>query len=297
MRLRLLLEVDRLGSITRAAEVCSIGQPAASAHLRTLEAAVGRRLYERAGRATRLTDAGQLLARHAAIVLSTLDGLEEQLGALDGALTGTLRLSTCDAFGIYVLPAVLTTFALERPRVEIHVHIAPSGEVVREVARGEARLGIAGQTRRPAGVQADPLVRDDLVWIGRPSTVPRALSCAALRELTVIVPGPESSTRAMTERILRGMGCRPARMLELDSVEAVKRAVAAGLGVANVSRLAVADDLAGGELRELRLPGAPPVERLIELVREEHRRPTPLEQLFAHILRVHCMGLDSGARV
>ena len=63
-RLRLLLELDRRGTISQAAEACSIGQPTASVHLQTLEAAVGQRLYERAGRGTRLTDAGRVVAGH-----------------------------------------------------------------------------------------------------------------------------------------------------------------------------------------------------------------------------------------
>lgn len=290
LRLRLVLEVERLGSITRAAEACSMGQPTASTHLRTLEAAVGHRLYERAGRATRLTDAGRLLARHAALVLSALEALEEELAALDGARTGTLRLAACDGFGNYVLPAILAKFASDRPQAEIHVGIAPSGEVLRAVASGAAQLGIAAQTRRVPGVVAEPLLHDELVWIaaGRLSTVPRVLSPAAVKEVVVIVPGPESSTRALSARMLGSAGCQPARMLELDSVEAVKRAVRTGLGVAAVSRLAVTDELASDELRELQLLGAGPARRLIEVVRAEHRKPTPLEQVFEHRLREDC---------
>src|SRR5436305_1247740 len=70
LRLRLVLAVERHGSISAAAEACAVGQPTASSHLRTLESALGERLYERAGRGTRLTDAGKVLARHAEAVMS-----------------------------------------------------------------------------------------------------------------------------------------------------------------------------------------------------------------------------------
>jgi molybdate transport repressor ModE-like protein len=289
LRLRLLLEVDRLGSITRAAEACSVGQPTASTHLHRLEAAVGHRLFERAGRGTRLTDAGHLLARHATAVLSTLEALEEELAALGGARSGVLRLAACDGFGTFVLPAVLAAFGRERPQVEMHVGIAPSGGVLRAVAAGDAHLGIAGATRRPGGVVAVPLMRDRLVWIApRDLLDADTLSPAALAELPLVVPGPESSTRALTERLLRRLAVRPAQMLELDSIEAVKRAVRAGMGVAMVSRSTVADELEAGHLREIELLGAGFEERTIEIVRLEHRRPTPLEQAFEHALRVHC---------
>lgn len=293
LRLRLLLEVDRLGSITHAAEACAMAQPTASTHLRTLEAAIGHRLVERAGRATRLTDAGRLLARHAAVVVSALEELEQELAALDGAVTGSLVLASCDTVGNYVLPTVLRTFAQDRPRADIRVWIGPSGEVVQAVARGDAHLGIAGQTRRSEIVLAEPLLRDELAWVapGAPLTVPRAVALPDVNDLTLVVPGRESSTRAITERVFSRISCRPARLLELDSVEAVKRAVRAGIGIALLSRLAVADELAAGDLREIQVLGAADTARMIEILRAEHRLPSPLEQLFEQALRRHCAGM------
>jgi DNA-binding transcriptional LysR family regulator len=285
-RLRLLLEVQRLGSITRAAEACAVGQPTASADLRMLEVAVGRRLCERAGRATRLTDAGRLLAAHVATQLSMVEGLEQELGALDAGLAGTLRLAACDGFGAYVVPAVLAAFARERPGVEIETRIATSGEVVRLVAQGAAQLGIAGPTRRLPGVLAEPLAHDELVWIAPRG--PFAAATGRLAELTIVLPRGASSTRALVERTLGRAGCRPDRVLEIDSVEGVKRAVRAGAGVAALSRLAVADELAAGAVQTfVPLPGAP-MTRVIDVVRAEHRKPTPLEQAFEHGVREQC---------
>src|SRR5918999_3250884 len=89
LRLQLVLEVGRHGSITRAADACGIGQPTASAHLRTLETAAGQPLFVREGRGTRLTDAGRVMAEHAALVLSALESLHNELAALSGAEAGT----------------------------------------------------------------------------------------------------------------------------------------------------------------------------------------------------------------
>jgi molybdate transport repressor ModE-like protein len=293
MRLRLLLAVDRLGSITRAAEACSMGQPTASTHLRTLESAVGHRLVERAGRGTRLTDAGRLLASHATVVVATLEELETELAALDRAVTGSLTLSSCDTFGNYVLPAALVGFGNERPLADIHVRIEPSGDVVRSVARDEAHLGIAGKMRRTEPVVAEPLIRDELAWVtAARSGVRGVVKPADVPGLTLIVPGRESSTRAITERILGGVKHRPTRVLELGSVEAIKRAVRSGVGVALLSRLAVADELEAGELCRIELLGAPATSRMIEIVRRENRPSTPLERAFERVLRLFCAQLS-----
>jgi molybdate transport repressor ModE-like protein len=285
LRLQLVLEVGRHGSITRAADACGISQPTASAHLRTLEAAAGQPLFARAGRGTRLTDAGRVLATHAAIVLSALEGLDEELSALGGAHAGTLRLAACGDFGNYVLPQVLSTFAVDRPRVEIRVAIAPSGEVARAVARGAADVGIAGEIRRVDGVDTERLVRDELIGIGAADL--RVIGRFAMHDRTLVVSAAASSTRAHVERVFRTIG-HPARLVELDSVEAVKRAVAAGVGIAFVSILAASDELERGKLRAFALPGADRLERWIELLRPEHRRPTPVAQAFAHTLRTYC---------
>jgi molybdate transport repressor ModE-like protein len=294
LRLRLLVEVDRLGSITRAGEACSMSQSTASTHLHTLEAALAHRLVERAGRATRLTDAGRLLARHAVIVLSSLEALDEGLAALDGAITGTLLVASCDTFGNYVLPRLLGPFAEQRPGAEIHLRIASSDEVARAIASGEANVGIACQSRKTDGVVAAPLLRDELVWIGpgRLDAVPRAISRPDIEQRALIVPGRESHSGSVTDEALNRLGCRPRQLLKLESIEAVKRAVRAEVGIALVSRLAVADELAVGQLRELEVLGAGGVARTIEILSREDRQPTPLEQVFEGMLRLDCTRVD-----
>jgi DNA-binding transcriptional LysR family regulator len=171
----------------------------------------------------------------------------------------------------------------------LQVLIGHSGNVARAVACGDADIGIAGPTRRPPGIHGEPLLLDELVWIApRQHALPGVLTAPVLRQLSVIVAGRESSTRRIVERSLEDAGCRPARLLELDSVEAVKRAVRCGVGVAAVSRLSVAAELSAGDLREVELLGAEPSERVVEIVRKEHRKPTPLELAFEHALRLSC---------
>lgn len=285
LRLQLVLEVGRHGSITRAADACGIGQPTASAHLRTLETAAGQPLFARAGRGTQLTDAGRVMAEHAAIVLSALESLHEQLGAISGARAGRLRLATCAEFGNYVLPGLLSPFAAERESADIRVHVAPSAEVARLVAHDEADLGIAGETRRVEGVVAERLMRDELIGIVRPGAP--ALTAYALKRMTLVVTPTGSSTRALTERLLTRIG-RPARILEVGSVEAVKRVTAAGVGVAFVSLLAAADELERGELQAFGLAGTGPLERWLQVLRPAHRRPTPLARAFEQTVRSAC---------
>src|SRR5919201_1555205 len=165
LRLRLLVEVERRGSISAAAEACRIGQPSATKHLQTLEAALGERLLERNGRSSRLTEAGKLVADHAVRVLDTLDGMREELRALRDAERGTLALAASTTPGTYVLPSILQCFAERHPRVEVDVVIGASTWVADQVARREVSLGLAGEIDLPTGVVEEPFLDDELTGI------------------------------------------------------------------------------------------------------------------------------------
>src|SRR3954454_9274687 len=154
-RLRLLVEVKRQGSISAAADLCRMGQPSATKHLQTLEAAVGDKLVERHGRASRLAEAGEVVAAHALRVLDTLEGTQEDLRALREAERGTLTLAASTTPGSYVLPSILQCFADEHPNVDVDVVVGSSAWVANQVARRDVSLGLAGEVELPDGVHAE----------------------------------------------------------------------------------------------------------------------------------------------
>jgi molybdate transport repressor ModE-like protein len=299
-RLRLLVEVGRRGSISAAAEVCRIGQPSATKHLQLLEAALGSRLVERHGRASRLTEAGELVASHGQRVLDTLEGLEEDLRALSGAESGTLALAASTTPGSYVLPSILQCFADRHPGVDVDVVIGSSAWVAQQVARRDVSLGLAGEVDLPDGVLAEPFLDDEVVGIAAPGRLRlrrgRA-AAAALAGETLLVRERGSSTRAVAERYLARAGYRPAKRWELDSNEAIKRSVAAGLGIGFVSRRVVEDELTRGELVEFSVEGSEPMRRSIYLLRPDGRDPVPAERAFIETLCSCCSASVAGCIV
>jgi molybdate transport repressor ModE-like protein len=297
MRLRLLVEVGRRGSISAAADACRVGQPSATKHLQTLEAAVGAKLVERQGRASRLTEAGEVVAAHGQRVLDTLEGMREELRALDGAERGTLSLAASTTPGSYVLPSILQCFADRHPRVDVDVVIGSSAWVGDQVAQREVSLGLAGEMDLPDGVIAEPFLADELVGIAAPGKVKlrrgRA-SLDALADQTLLVREHGSSTRAVADRCLAKAGYRPAKRWELDSNEAIKRSVQAGLGIGFVSKLVVADELARGELVAFQVQAAEPMRRSVYLLRVDGREPVPSERAFIETLCSCCSASVAG---
>ena len=299
-RLRLLVEVGRRGSISAAAVTCRMGQPSATKHLKTLEAAVGEKLVERNGRSSQLTEAGRIVASHSARVLDTLEGMQEDLRALRDAERGTLTLAASTTPGTYVLPSILQCFAERHPGVDVDIVIGPSAWVAERLALREVSLGIAGEVELPDGVSSQPFLDDELVGIAAPGRLRLRRGKASpeeLSKLTMLVRESGSSTRAVSERYLGRLPFRPGKRWELDSNEAIKRSVAAGLGVGFLSSLVVEDEVARGELVTFRLEGAEPMRRSVQLLRPEGRVPTPAEKAFVATLTDCCSSKFAQCRV
>src|ERR671934_2167560 len=151
-RLRLLVALEREGSVSAAARTVGIGQPTASEHIRLLEAAAGQRLVERNGRGSRLTEAGRVLAAHASQALAALGAAEEDLQALAGLQTGTIHLGASTAPGAYLLPDTLGCFRRDYPGVTVEVEVASSAEILRRLMAGGIHLAIVGAP------EADPRI-------------------------------------------------------------------------------------------------------------------------------------------
>jgi LysR family transcriptional regulator, low CO2-responsive transcriptional regulator len=278
LRLRLLLEIDRTGSISAAAKRCAIGQPSASMHLRTLERAVGRRLVTRNGSGSELTAAGTIVASHATRVLAALESMRWALEAASSATTGELTLAASQTASLVLVPRVLRDFSALHPGVTVNLRSLPSDRVVREVARGAADIGIAGEVACVEPVVCHQILIDELVGIapvGLLNPDVGGVSREVFARHTLLLGPQGSSTRLITERHLARAAYCAARIWVFDSPEAIKRAVADGIGVSFMSRLFVQDEIERGDLIPFHISGAERMTRPIYAVQPSLAAPTP----------------------
>jgi LysR family transcriptional regulator, low CO2-responsive transcriptional regulator len=278
LRLKILVEIERTGSISAAAEACAIGQPSASIHLRTLETAIGRRLVARTVRGSSLTPAGKIVASHAARVLATLDGMRWALDDLDARDHGELTIAACLMPSVVLLPPILRRYSDRHPGVSLKLHTGPSETVVRDVARAGAAIGIAGEVAYAGPVVRTQILTDELIGIapvGLFSGERHSVGREEFAACGLLLGSEGSSTRLATERYLQRADCRPARIWAFDSYEAIKRSVANGLGVSFVSKLLVQDELDRGELASFRISGVERMLRPIHAVQSSVTELTP----------------------
>jgi molybdate transport repressor ModE-like protein len=290
-RLRLLVEIGRQGSVSAAARAIGIGQPSASEHLRTLEGAAGQRLVERGGRGSRLTEAGQVLALHAGQALATLDAGEEELRQLAGLEAGTIRIGASTTPGVYLLPDTLGCFRRDHPNVAVEVEIASSGDILQRLLDGHVQLALVGEVETDERVKLEPFLSDELVGVAKPGALDMRDHKVRRRSLaaqTLLVRERTSSSRRVAERALAAAGVRPAAVWELDSSEAIKRAAREGLGIAFLSRYAVAEEIDRGELENFRIAGQPRIDRKLYVARLARRPLSPSERGFVATLTRCC---------
>jgi molybdate transport repressor ModE-like protein len=290
-RLRLLVEIEQQGSVSAAARRVGIGQPTASEHVRLLEAAAGQRLVERNGRGSRLTEAGSVLASRAREALAALQAGEEELGALAGLEAGTIHIGASTTPGVYLLPATLGCFRRDYPNVDVEVEIASTDEMIERLLVGRVQLALVGDTQVDERIELTPFLTDEIVGIARPGllTIEAGwITPAVLAEQTLLVREGGSSTRQTAERALLSLDARPKRLWELDSSEAIKRAAREGLGIAFLSRYAVAEEIERGELASFRIRGQPRIERRLHVARLARRPLTPSERGFITTLKSCC---------
>jgi molybdate transport repressor ModE-like protein len=288
-RLRLLVEIGRQGSVSAAARAIGIGQPTASEHLRTLEGAAGQRLVERNGRGSTLTEAGKVLALHAGQALQTLHAGEEELRRLSGLEAGTIRIGASTTPGVYLLPDTLGCFRRDHPNVIVEVEIASTGEILDRLLSGRVQLALVGEAKTDERVQLEPFISDEIVGVAKPGVLTLRDGRANPKELaeqTLLVREARSSTRRVSERALASARIWPERTWELDSSEAIKRAAREGLGVAFLSRYAVAEEIERGELEAFRI--GKPLERNLHVARLARRPFSPSERGFVETLTRCC---------
>jgi predicted ATPase/DNA-binding transcriptional LysR family regulator len=291
-RLRAFAAIARCGSISRAAEELYVSQPAVSKHLASLERELDRQLVTRGREGASLTPAGQVLADYVLRAEALLANAGRALAAGAEAGTGTLSIAASGIPGTYLLPELLATFASGRPGLELEFEVTTSAGALELVRAHRAELGVVGGLTVPPELESEPLVEDEIVLVGPPSLGGRRLRPKELEGITWLSREEGSATRAAVETARWEMGLQSVPTLSLQSWEAVKLAVAKGVGIAAISRLALDLELEAGRLVILDVPRwrltrtisviythgiplTPPAERFLELLRETFAAEEP----------------------
>jgi DNA-binding transcriptional LysR family regulator len=269
------IEVARHGNLSRAAAALFITQPGLTARLQSLETELGEALFTRTRRGMELTDAGRAFLPYAERAVGSLEGGRELVAGIHRGSSGELVLGAAPAVSTYVLPGVLVRYATAHPSVRLVVRTGHSEEIVEMALRDEIAVGLIREIRHPR-IESVPLYDDELVFVVTPAHPFAAAGRIGLEELSgdrLILFDRTSSYYELTNSMLREAGVAPQGVIELDNIEAAKKMVENGLGVALLPRTAIAAELAAGSLRAVTILGALPIRRRIVAIRRRDAGP------------------------
>ena len=285
--LALFHTVAREGSISRGAAAAHISQPAVSKQIAEFEQALGVRLLDRLPRGCRLTEAGRLLADYAGRWRTIEDDAARAIEEYRGIKRGRLAVGASLTIGGYLLPAVVADFHRRFADVEIRLEIANTERIRRSLLDGAIDIGLTEGPLESAALDSTVFFQDELVAIAPAGHALLKRHNVTVRELCrepFLLREEGSGTRAAVERALHRHGIELVPLLSLASPEAIKQAVAAGMGLSIVSQLIVELELRAGILGVIPLKDLT-IRRALHWQRARGRSLSPAALQFLDVLR------------
>ena len=259
-QLEVFLTVAREGRFSRAAEKLYRTQSAISQSIRKLEDEIGEPLFDRSSREGILTDAGQVLREYAERLLNLRNNAREALVELRSLHHGKLAIAANEFTSLYLLP-VLARFRRLHPMIKISVQRSLGSHIPDDVLRHNSEFGVLTYDPRDQQLHAVTVYLDELIFVVPPSHPLAKAKQVSLRQLGAETFVAHNVASPYREKVIQAFRRHktPLNMdIELPTLQAIKRFVAMGNGVALVPEISVESELARGELtripvRELRL--------------------------------------------
>jgi DNA-binding transcriptional LysR family regulator len=279
-------QVATYNSFSRAAEVLQLTQPSITARIQALERELGEELFERGGRGVKLTDAGRVFLPYVEHILQLLQEGRDAVEEVRNVQLGSLRLGSAITITTYVLPGILHRFCQEFPGVDVVIRTGRSEQVLNMLLSDEVQVGIIRALSAP-DIETIPLYDDEIVLVAYPehrfALSGEATIGEAARE-PIVLFDRGSSYYGMIHDLFRKAAVIPNVAMELDSLEATKRMVEQGLGIALVPVATVARELEQGVLVRIQLSDVQPIKRPISLVYRKNRKRSRTVQAFIDMM-------------
>jgi DNA-binding transcriptional LysR family regulator len=277
-RLQLLREIARRGTIRAAADAMSVTPSAVSQQMRILEAEAGVPLLEPRGRHVRLTEAGEMLVRHADVITAAIASAESELAATRDEVTGTLRIAAFPTAARAILPGVIGALGRAHPRLRIMLRDLETEESVTALRLDEVDLAVVDEydeaTRiREPGIELVGLMEDPLFLAAPPDLVPAAetVPMRSLSGIPWIMDTETSNLYGVVLRHCRREGFEPKVRSNCRDYGVIIALVEAGLGAAVLPGLA----LRGRDVHARISLLDPPLRRRVMVALKPERRSHP----------------------
>lgn len=253
----------RQGHFGRAAEVCSISQPALSMQIREMEEVLGAELFERGARQVRLTGFGEAMLGRVRDILRSVDELGDLARASRDSLTGRLRIGVIPTIAPYLLPAIIARLTEESPGLDLHLRETITPKLIRELEEGRLDTAIVAlPVSEPFLTEVD-LFSEDFVLVRPAADAEKPVpDRERLREMRLLLLEEGHCFRDQALSFCNPGGAVPRELLDGSSLSTLVQMVGAGIGVTLIPEMAVGVETRSAQVAVARFNGAQPSRRI-----------------------------------
>jgi DNA-binding transcriptional LysR family regulator len=291
-QLQVFESVARNLNHSRAAAELYLSQPAVSMQIKQAENAVGLPLFEQVGKKIHLTAAGNELLNYARSMLQLMLEMESVFDQMKGLERGQLSIAVVSTAN-YFMPQLLAKFIQAHPKIQVSLSVANRDAVIRQLTENSADLAIMGQPPAGTEMRADAFMQNPLVVIaapGHPLAHTKKIQPNQLASETFLLRERGSGTRGVVERFFASHNLALPAHMEMDTNEAIKQSVQAGIGIGIISQHGIELELETNRLVVLDVDHFPIV-RHWYIVHRKDKRPSTAAQEFERFLLEESQGL------
>jgi DNA-binding transcriptional LysR family regulator len=296
-QLRTFEAVARLRSFTRAAQEQHVTQPTVSKQIRLLQEAVGLPLFEQIGKRLSLTEAGEALYAACTHWLEGWSRFEQTISELQGVKRGRLRIASVTTTS-HFMPRVLGPFCAQYPGIDVSLEVLNRDRVLERLTHNQDDLYVMGVPPDDLDIIRTPFLENHLVVVAacnHPLARQRSIPLTVLARQPFVLRERGSGTRLTVERVFRERQVSLDVRMELGSNEAVKQAVAGGLGLGILSRSTLPADPSQEGIAVLDVQGFP-IRRHWYLVWPRGKQLSVVANTFLDFLQTRRDWLETSAR-
>jgi len=250
-QLKALVTVAEAGSVTRAAELLHLVQPAVTRQIRTLEQELGVLLFERTRQGMRPTEAGTIMVDRARRALNELERARAEVQPTPGAVTGIVTVGLLESTTDLLAEPLVSALARDQPGIELRLMTAYSGHLQQWLDDGDLDLTLLYNLASTPSLNARPLVRESL-WAAAPPEeglrADRPVPFARAAAHPLVMPASGHALRSLIDGATGRAGITMDVVVQTNSMRVQKHLVQAGHGWTILPGMGIADDVARGTL-------------------------------------------------
>lgn len=279
--MRYFVAIVEQGSFSRAAAHLRIAQPALSLHVRNMENDLGTSLLFRSPKGVVPTEAGNILLKHARIILDQFTVAEEEIRGHENEPSGEVRLGLPGTISEILAVPLITAVHRRYPKIRLRIAEAMSGFVMEWIRASRIDLAVVYREISDEGLATIHLLDEELVFFGQGGTdLPEALpdpelgvTLADIAKLPLVLPGEAHGLRELLEQHARSAGGSLTVAIEVDAYSNIKELVASGFGYSILPLNAIKRETASDKLRYWRIT-SPQLVRPVHLAASVERPMT-----------------------